>query len=225
MGPLFGVLSAPRSSRPAAAGSRAGKSIAAHTLSLPRRLSGCANARHSRHAPLVLIRGPRIAQREDDMKNRGARLPVTARVGPLARPRPPGTTAALIRGGTVSAAATRARAAGRAVQLCAAVLLAAILRPVIRAAGATRVGACREWPKPKPADDRRGAERVRAGDCPFARSVRTAAHSSGARPGGRQPIPSGRFKQTCSYLWASRGSWDCVWISVVFGESGEGDQN
>jgi hypothetical protein len=47
------------------------------------------------------------------------------------------------------------------VQLCAAVLIAAIQRPVIRADGTALVGACREWPKPKIADDRRGAERVR----------------------------------------------------------------
>src|SRR5580704_14577875 len=46
-------------------------------------------------APLVLVRRPRIAQAEVDVRNRYARLPVTARVGPLARPLPPGTTAAL----------------------------------------------------------------------------------------------------------------------------------
>src|ERR1700730_6327971 len=50
-------------------------------------------------------------------------------------------------------------------QLCAPVLIAAILRSVIRAAEMTPVGACREWPMPKLADDRRGAERVRAEDC------------------------------------------------------------
>jgi hypothetical protein len=108
----------------------------------------------------VLIRGPRIAQAEVDARNRSARLPVTARVGPLARLQPPGTTAALTSGRTPSAAATRASAAGRERQLCAAVLIAAILRPVIRADRMTPVGACREWPKPKIADDRRGAERL-----------------------------------------------------------------
>jgi hypothetical protein len=46
-------------------------------------------------------------------------------------------------------------------QLCATVLIAAILLPVIRADGMTPAGACREWPKPKPPDDRRGGERVR----------------------------------------------------------------
>jgi hypothetical protein len=46
-------------------------------------------------------------------------------------------------------------------QLCAEILIAAILRRVIRADGMTTVGACREWPKPEPADDRRGGERVR----------------------------------------------------------------
>jgi hypothetical protein len=97
------------------------------------------------------------------VRNRSARLPVTARVGPLARPRPPGTTAARTSGRTASAAATRARAAGRKVQLCAAVLIAAILLPVIRAVGTTPVGACREWPKPEIADDRRAAERVPRG--------------------------------------------------------------
>src|SRR6202030_454783 len=44
------------------------------------------------------------------------------------------------------------------------VLIAAILRPVIRADGMTHAGACRDWPMPKLPDDRRGAERVRAGD-------------------------------------------------------------
>jgi hypothetical protein len=46
-------------------------------------------------------------------------------------------------------------------QLGAQVLIAAILLPVIRADGITPDGACREWPNPKPADDRRGGERVR----------------------------------------------------------------
>jgi hypothetical protein len=54
----------------------------------------------------VLIRGPRIAQHEVDVTNRCARLPVTARVGPLARPRPPGTTAALTSSGTAVHAAS-----------------------------------------------------------------------------------------------------------------------
>jgi hypothetical protein len=48
-------------------------------------------------------------------------------------------------------------------QLGAQVLIAAILRPVIRADGMTPAGACREWPKPKPADDRRGSERTGVG--------------------------------------------------------------
>jgi hypothetical protein len=45
-------------------------------------------------------------------------------------------------------------------QLGAQVLIAAILQPVIRADGMTPAGACREWPKPKIPDDRRGGERV-----------------------------------------------------------------
>ena len=48
-------------------------------------------------------------------------------------------------------------------QLCAPVLIAAILRSVIRAAEMTPVGACREWPMPKTADDRRGTERMAGG--------------------------------------------------------------
>jgi hypothetical protein len=59
-------------------------------------------------------------------------------------------------------------------QLRAQVLIAAILLPVIRADGMTPAGACREWPKPKPADDRRGGERMRR-DVPIARRVRTAS--------------------------------------------------
>jgi hypothetical protein len=46
-------------------------------------------------------------------------------------------------------------------QLGAQVLIAAILLRVIRAHGITPAGACREWPKPKPADDRRGGEPMR----------------------------------------------------------------
>jgi hypothetical protein len=49
-------------------------------------------------------------------------------------------------------------------QLCAAVLIAAILRPVIRADRTIRVGACRDWPMPKKPDDRRGAERQPEGN-------------------------------------------------------------
>jgi hypothetical protein len=45
-------------------------------------------------------------------------------------------------------------------QLGAQVLIAAILLSVIRADGMTPAGACREWPKPKPAYDRRGGERL-----------------------------------------------------------------
>jgi hypothetical protein len=130
----------------------------------PTSTRGRAHARHSRHAPLLLVRGSRIAQAEVDVTNRSARLPVTARVGPLARPQPPGTTAAVTSGRTASAAATRARAAGRELQLCATVLIAAILRPVIRADRTTLVGACRDWPKPKEPDDRRGAERQPEGN-------------------------------------------------------------
>jgi hypothetical protein len=51
-------------------------------------------------------------------------------------------------------------------QLGAQVLIAAILLPVIRDDGMTLGGACREWPKPKPADDRRGSERIGAGTMP-----------------------------------------------------------
>jgi hypothetical protein len=49
-------------------------------------------------------------------------------------------------------------------QLCAQVLIAAILLPVIHDDGMIPVGACREWPKPKTADDRRDGERVREGN-------------------------------------------------------------
>jgi hypothetical protein len=55
-------------------------------------------------------------------------------------------------------------------QLRAQVLIAAILLRVIRADEMTPAGACREWPKP--ADDRRGGERVPR-DRPVTRSVRT----------------------------------------------------
>jgi hypothetical protein len=56
--------------------------------------------------------------------------------------------------------------------------------PALRADGMTPAGACREWPNPKPADDRRGGERVR-GSCPSREGDEPEAHSSGARPGGR----------------------------------------
>jgi hypothetical protein len=49
-------------------------------------------------------------------------------------------------------------------QLGAQVLIAAILLPVIRDDGMIPVGASREWPKPEPADDRRGGDRVREGN-------------------------------------------------------------
>jgi hypothetical protein len=76
------------------------------------------------------------------------------------------------------------------MQLCAAVLIAAILRPVIRADGMTHASACRDWTMPKLADDRRGAERV--GPRPSREGYEPKAHSSGARPGWQQPMPSGR---------------------------------
>ena len=66
-------------------------------------------------------------------------------------------------------------------QLCAQVLIAAILRPVIRADGMTPAGACREWPKLKPPDDRRGTERVLAGDC--------AHRAKGTNPKRAVPAP------------------------------------
>jgi hypothetical protein len=54
-------------------------------------------------------------------------------------------------------------------------LIAAILLPVIRANGTTHVGACREWPMPKPTDDRRGIDSVRPERAQFRRSTRVAA--------------------------------------------------
>jgi hypothetical protein len=123
---------------------------------------------HSRPAPFVLVRGPRIAQPEVDVRNRSARLPVTARVGPLARPPPPGTIAALISGGTASG--------------------------VIRVGGMTRAGASREWPKFKPADDRRGGERVQAG-----REAYEPERTVPARdPGGRSRC---RSAAACERRW------------------------
>jgi hypothetical protein len=107
------------------------------------------------------------------------------RVGPLARPLP-----------------VRGRPVGMH-QLCAQVLIAAILRPVIRADGMTPAGACREWPKLKSADDRRGCELTRR-DRPVTRSVRTEARSSGARPGCRQTMPSARQFSTAATPVRSR---------------------
>jgi hypothetical protein len=104
---------APQSYRPASAGSRAGKSRLRSDPAAPTSTSGWCGCQPLTSAPLMLVRPPRIAQAEVDVRNRCARLPVTARVGPLARPRPPGTTAALTSDGTASDAATRARAAGR----------------------------------------------------------------------------------------------------------------
>src|ERR1700720_841217 len=60
-------------------------------------------------------------------------------------------------------------------QLCAQVLIAAILRPVIRADGMTPAGACREWPKSKTADDRRGSERLREGNWLIAKRTNRSA--------------------------------------------------
>jgi hypothetical protein len=60
-------------------------------------------------------------------------------------------------------------------QLFAQVLIAAILRPVIRADGITSAGACREWPKPKSPDDRRGAERARGDAAHHAKGTNRSA--------------------------------------------------
>jgi len=100
-------------------------------------------------------------------------------------------------------------------QLCAEVLIAAILRPVIRADGMTTVGACREWPKAEAADDRRDGERVREGNPPHREAYepkravpaldpgggsryRPAASMHGgaawAADGWQQPMPSRRFE-------------------------------
>ena len=86
-------------------------------------------------------------------------------------------------------------------QLCATVLIAAIPLPVIRADGMTPSGACREWPKPKPADDRRGVERVRRDVRPSREEVRTAsaqfrrstrvAAADAVRPPIHRPQPAG----------------------------------
>jgi hypothetical protein len=77
-------------------------------------------------------------------------------------------------------------------QLCAAVLIAAILVPVIRADGMTHAGACRDWPMPKLPDDRRGAERVPAGTAAVARRVRTDRAQFRRSTRGRQPMPFAR---------------------------------
>ena len=108
-----------------------------------------------------------------------------------------------ISGRTASAAATRARAAGRDAQLCATVLIAAIPPPVIRTDGMTPAGACRDWPEPKPPDDRRDGERVRR-DVPSREKYEPKAHSSGARPGCgsrcRSAASSNHFHPS---LWAA----------------------
>jgi hypothetical protein len=76
-------------------------------------------------------------------------------------------------------------------QLCASVLIAAISLPVIRADGKTPAGACREWPKPKTPDDRRGGERVRDGTQLIAKRTNQSAQFRGPTR-GPQLMPSGR---------------------------------
>jgi hypothetical protein len=84
-------------------------------------------------------------------------------------------------------------------QLGAQVLIAAILLPVIRADGMTPAGACREWPKPKIPDDRRGGERVwRAAkgtnrSAQFRRPTRVAA-ADAVRPQAAIFIPRGELR-------------------------------
>jgi hypothetical protein len=70
-------------------------------------------------------------------------------------------------------------------QLCAQVLIAAILLPVIRADGMTPDGACREWPKPKTADDRRGSERLGEGNCAQREAYGPERTVPALDPGGR----------------------------------------
>jgi hypothetical protein len=84
-------------------------------------------------------------------------------------------------GGTASAAATRARAAGQNTQLCVEVLIAAISLPVIRADRITPLVHAMNGPSRRPS-------MIAAG----AKGYEPDAHSSGARPGGRQPMPSRR---------------------------------
>jgi hypothetical protein len=70
-------------------------------------------------------------------------------------------------------------------QLCASVLIAAISLPVIRADGMTPAGACRERPKPKTPDDRRGGERVREGNSTHREPYEPERTVPGPDPGGR----------------------------------------
>ena len=69
-------------------------------------------------------------------------------------------------------------------QLGAQVLIAAILLPVIRDDGMTLGGACREWPKPKPADDRRGSERIGTGTIPSREAYEPERTVPALDPGG-----------------------------------------
>jgi hypothetical protein len=95
-------------------------------------------------------------------------------------------------------------------QLGAQVLIAAILLPVIRDDGMTLGGACREWPKPKPADDRRGSERIGAGTMPSREAYEPERTVPALDPGGGRrcrPAASGNHFHTSE---ASHGSWDCV---------------
>jgi hypothetical protein len=82
-------------------------------------------------------------------------------------------------------------------QLCAQVLTAAILRPVIRADGMSKVGACREWPKPEPADDRRGGERVRLGCGPSREAYEPERTVPALDPGGGSRYRPAASAQRC----------------------------
>ena len=71
-----------------------GRRDSARALPLPTSTSGSSSRRPRAACTIRLIRRPRIAQSEVDVRNRCARLPVTVRVGTFRRPRPAGTTAA-----------------------------------------------------------------------------------------------------------------------------------
>jgi hypothetical protein len=140
--------------RPAAAVSLARKSACARTLSVPRRLWGKSIAGQGWHAPLQLIRNPRITRPEVAARNRSARLPDTEHVGELSRPLPSGTTTAC-GGWTVSAAAgRRGRPVSQLTDCAVQVLIAAITVTTIRDGRISIAGACREWSKMEAAVDR-----------------------------------------------------------------------
>jgi hypothetical protein len=89
-------------------------------------------------------------------------------------------------------------------QLGVQVLIAAILRPVIRADGMTPAGACREWPKLKIPDDRRGTERVSAEDCAHrAKGTNRKRTVPASDPGG-----CSRWRPPARRLSAAAGRYD-----------------